>query len=85
VKTDHGRSSDFRALGQRIGRRSTQRRFPIRCFASLDQCQWRFSFPVTAAGQLRSLTGFPLRSSCWARHRDGTQDMGFAALRQLFV
>jgi hypothetical protein len=41
------------------------------------------SFPVTAAGQLRIRTGFPLRSSRCARHRNATQDIVFEGLRQL--
>ncbi len=43
------------------------------------------SFPFTAAGQLRIHTGFPIRPSICARHRDKTQDMGFCGGRQLFA
>jgi hypothetical protein len=49
------------------------------CDARLKiQCQWHGSFPLTAAGQLRTLIGFPLRPSTCGRHRDDTQDMVFS-------
>ena len=41
-----------------VGRlRPTNRRFPAR---ARGQCSWRCSFLLTAAGQSRILTGFPL-------------------------
>jgi hypothetical protein len=40
------------------------------------------SFPFTAAGQFRIRTGFPLRPSTCAGHRNETQDIVFASPRQ---
>ena len=40
------------------------------------------SFPFTAAGQFRIRTGFPLRPSICAGHRNETQDIVFASRRQ---
>jgi hypothetical protein len=73
---DRGRSSDFRAWADNDGR-SYYKALPKPPFEAKLSAKGFVSFPVTAAGQLRNFTGFPLRSSFWARHRNETQDIVF--------
>src|ERR1700726_1179704 len=62
----------------------TTSRFPTLRFTSLGISANGFvSFPFTAAGQFRFRTGFPLRPSTCAGHRNGAQDIVFAGRRQL--
>jgi len=61
----------------------TTSRFPTLRFASLGISANGFvSFPFTAAGQFRIRTGFPLRPSICAGHRNEAQDIVFGSRRQ---
>ncbi len=53
--------------------------------ASTAQCQWHRFVPIHRCGAAPAWTGFPLRPSNSAGHRDGTQDIVFERGRQCLV